>query len=155
EFGLVRLDGDEVGFLHDSFIDYFCGAVALRQYRRPARPRRLPDDWPERAAARLAAHPAGWTRAAQVPRGLLSGPELETLAERLLPAEPRARLPALLLGLLRGDDGPVARALRAAVVRHGPWAHAHPEFLFQECCDHLWWCEPSPGRCREFVRDRL
>jgi hypothetical protein len=76
-FTLLRSDGGQVGFLHDSLRYYFAGVDALRFHEGPDQPPReedeaLGDEWPRAVAERLRTDPERWEQAAEFLGGALT-----------------------------------------------------------------------------------
>ncbi|QDS97204.1 NACHT domain-containing protein [Adhaeretor mobilis] len=105
QFSLLRTSEDErattgvITFLHDSMIDYFCGAVALGEYLSPGSPaqarthdgtnpqRSLPDDWYQAVLDVLVGDGVdtqGWLKPGGFLAGTLSADELEKLVRQML-----------------------------------------------------------------------
>src|SRR5262249_34965941 len=70
EYSLVRQD-ESVGFLHDSFLSYFVGVLALREWHGPGSPPRdgkgrpVPDEWAQAVVRRMRARPTHWVQSAE------------------------------------------------------------------------------------------
>ena len=167
EFGLLRLHGDEVGFLHDSLIDYFAGAVAVGQAKgttlRPTEHGWRPG-WPTAATRRLHADPEAWQNAALFLGGLLRQDQLRDALLPMLTTAGRSGWPQLIRQLLHGrrrlrtpesvlvnvrrrpgqreapppaPDDPVLAGLAEALRLRAALLHEHPDGLFAWCFHFL------------------
>jgi hypothetical protein len=91
EFSLLHSTGGAIGFVHDSLLHYFAGAVALRCFRRPGR--RLAVNWPDarwpaRVVSRVQAAAAAWAAPAEFLGGALDAGDAEALVKEVLLAPP-------------------------------------------------------------------
>ena len=111
EYSLLRRDGDTVGMLHDSLVDYF-RAVALYSPDGDAMPRSttLSDAWFGSVAEILSADPDRWRLAAGFLGGMLKEVELENLSAELLKRSCQG-MPKLLLQVLRSSSWQESRFL--------------------------------------------
>ena len=113
EFSFLRRDGDELGFLHDSFLYYFA-ALALRCREEPeidlcelgAGPVRA--DWCRKAVARMHPAPESWRLPALFLGGMLTPEELRALLPPLLTAEPPAGWYGVVSRVVSGRRHPAA-----------------------------------------------
>jgi len=143
QYGFLRRDGETVRFLHDSFIDYFLGGMALaRPHNAEARPWKqgIRPAWFSAVTTVMHARPERFRNAALFLAGALNPLQLRELLLHMIPAEPKDGWPAVVGGLLRGRPLEVdavldtlARTLRI------PTIHVRPETLFHQCHDDLEW----------------
>jgi hypothetical protein len=136
-FALLRREGNQVGFLHDSFVSAFAGIQALRFHEKPGVP--LPDEplaagWYPAVLKRLLSQPTAWLLPAEFLGGVLSSAAFEELALRLVQADPTPELPRLLQRLAAGAAArlPLAEALHQATIRTGPIVFDHPDQLLAQ-----------------------
>lgn len=101
EISLLRREGDTIGFLHDSLMYYFCGAVALVEGGQPGIPIRLDESWAIRVTQRMLAEPQRWVN----PALFLSGRLLQADRSRKCAPDTPGALDQLLVWLVcvRGD----------------------------------------------------
>ncbi|MEQ8637459.1 NACHT domain-containing protein [Gimesia maris] len=103
KFSLLRQNGKDVGFLHDSMLYYFCGAVALVEPDIPTLVNPIDELWCQRVVRRIDEQPTTWI----YPAPFLAS-RLETMdrADNQLrnAIDPYQRLHLLLLHLIRYAD---------------------------------------------------
>jgi hypothetical protein len=148
----LRVEGEQIGFLHDSMIEYFAGGVALGEYEGPDQPppcrtakgpphfRRLPADWYRAVAGIFRSNPGLWQTAAGFLAGTLTCGELRELLKELLFRESDATWVELFLQVLQGRPllpDRVADAIEMAILRRGPWLRNEPGMLIEIVVDDL------------------
>ncbi|MEZ6044230.1 MAG: hypothetical protein R3C11_01320 [Planctomycetaceae bacterium] len=172
DLGIVRQEGEEIRFLHDSFIYYFAGAIGLREYISPGLPgqeQRLDPTWPAQTATLLAETPDRWVLPAEFLAGSLnlpalanqtllqsSTPDARALVKELILAFPNSQLPDLLIRFLAElASDPLLRQIRYALLEYGPFIYSHPETILQQVYNHLRWCIANKNDCRAFAKELL
>lgn len=151
-FSLLRVEGNQVGYLHDSMIDYFTGAAALgdcegpdspppcRSAAGPSHVRQLPDAWYRAVALLLRSKPKNWQRAAGYLAGTLTCAELRRLLKELLLQDSDTSWVELFLQVLRGRPAlrdAVVDAIEIAILRRGSWVRKEPATLIEIVFDDL------------------
>jgi|GEM_PF-1672592 len=128
EFSLLRMEGKELRFLHDSLIYYFAGTGALRwpegaSWPVTADPPSLPAKWPEQTARQLRAWKSSAREVAEFLGGSLQDADFQALFLELLAQPPDERTAQQLDGLIRGASKSVdvADRLQKESVRRSGW----------------------------------
>jgi len=136
EFSLIRCDGPQVRFLHDSLIYYF----AARALRRPRPTRVLPTSWPMHAATQLRSWPGPRREVAEFLGGTLDDPQFQAMFLELLAGPADATTAQSLDALIRGAAGKydIATRLQSESVRRSGWSGLEePDLLLSELHEAL------------------
>lgn len=169
--GLFRQTGDDLGFIHDSFIGYFIGAVVLRDYNRPDDPgpeAGMDESWLDATSELFWHDPDRWRLAAEFLAGALfpgnTSAKSETaraLAKRLILRSaltsqmPASGIPQIVLAIGRGAArDPVLFQVQQAIVDHDRYVIKEPASLLQEVYNRLRWRDGIP-EAHEFANGLL
>lgn len=128
---LLKCNGQTVQFLHDSFVDYFCGRHGLLA---SVAPRGIIPEIPH-IVDRLTHRPDRWAGSIGFLGGVLSDTEFVELIEQLLVTRPLDGLPKLVLEMSQGTAPavPLARTLANSHVIYSWQSLQDPRLLPGEC----------------------
>lgn len=169
EFSLLKLENGQTGFVHDSLVSYFAGAVALVEYQQPGAVGALNSEWIAQVVARIMTQAEVWQLAAGFLAGRLAAvdrarrqsvhcsslkPILHELAQALVLACDSAPKVQLLQSYARGalaDSvlGHIEQALRW----HPGFLAEFPEKAFSDVCNYLAWWEDTNVQRQAFHTD--
>jgi WD40 repeat protein len=140
EFSLLRSEGEEHGFLHDSLIDFFQG-LALREYEGDELSARRVEGWAAAVVERVRSAIPRHRRCLEFLAGSLCPEEVDELLEEFLVVDPvPAEWPDLLQRLTSGASArsEPATAVHRTTVHNGSLLRRIPEQLAALIYGHIY-----------------
>ncbi|QDS97215.1 NACHT and WD40 repeat domain-containing protein [Adhaeretor mobilis] len=145
EYSLLRGEGSQLAFLHDSFLYYFAAQALWQPESEDVD--WADDAWFDKVAAILASEPLRWRQPLQFLAGRLEDSEqCLRLVERLIPADPKPGLTELVQVLCREqanesstEASKLLSAIHAATIRYGSWCRDNSARLFPQVYHELRW----------------
>ncbi|QDS97209.1 hypothetical protein [Adhaeretor mobilis] len=165
EFSLLRREGNDVAFLHDSLAYYFASNALQWPLGRDRRKATAPSEaWYDGTASRLSREPRRWYQPLKFLANRLENSENRLgLVERLVPADPKPGLTELVQILCRvqvvetpTEADKLLNAINTATIRYGSWCRDNSARLYPQVSHELRWHWGADHEyLKEFAHTRL